>query len=184
MFNRSLILASIVLAPTLAAASPDYGLELSAGAGAGTMYRDPCGGPFAPTTPCTTPEARLRGPAALASAMYGARYHLRRGWGLHWSAGGQATVMTDSGATGSILTGAGGFGMSWDRFSATAIAGLSYLRVRADGMTTTGGSLAFGGIVGVDITPQIGAYARLDLSAFLYGYFGGARASPGVSFRL
>ncbi len=177
-----LVVASVLVAPSIASASP-LSADLSAGAGAAVMYSDPCGGPF-PIANCTTPAARLRGPAMTVRGMVGAHHALRGAWGLRWGAGLSGLFMTESGDTGSIVSGGGEFGVTLDRWSADTFAGLSWVRVRADGMATTGATMAFGGSVGFAITPQVSAFARVDLSAMLEGSIGGASIDGGVTFRL
>jgi hypothetical protein len=178
MSPRSILLLATLLAPAAASASE---FDLSAGGGASVVYSDPCG---FPGSPCTTPRTRLAGASAMLRTTWSLRHAISPRLSLRYGAALSGLFMTESNGTGAILTGGGEFGVTLDRWSANVFGGFSAVSVRADQMTANGPTMAFGGDLAVALTPQLSAFARVDLSAAPEGPIGGAFAGLGVTYHL
>lgn len=177
MLHR-LVLLVLVVVPTVASASE---FDLSAGGGASVVYSDPCG---FPGSACTTPRMRLAGASAMLRTTWSFEKVLSPRLNLHYGPALSGLFMTEAGGTGSIVTGGAEFGVGLDRWSLDVFGGFSWIHVGTDTMTATGPTTAFGGGASFALTPQLSAFARVDLSAMLEGPIGGAFAGLGLTYHL
>lgn len=175
---------SVLLACAIAAAIPQTALagelRLGVGAGAAAAGYDPCS---YPGSNCDTPRTRMAGPAPLVLAGYRHRFPLRHGFALR--AGGMMSAVLISPAaetSTSVVSGAGEFGVQYDRFAADVIAGLSFIRMSNDEMTGRGGTMLMGGQISAKLSPELAAFGRIDLNAMMHGTVASAFIGVGLEW--
>jgi hypothetical protein len=185
MKSRSLLLAAALLTSLPHAASASE-LRLSVGGGAGAAFSDPCG--YDGGVGCTDRAIRTSGGAPLVLA--GFRHNLRLSsptWRLR--IGGTASALLIApmigegvGDGGSVVTGAGEFGVEWGRFAIDQVLGVSRVRLGAHEMTRSGATVMTGFVFTARLTPELAAFGRADLHAMMHAPIGGVFAGVGIEW--
>lgn len=180
MTSRSVLLTCVITAamPQIASAGE---LRLAVGAGAAAAGYDPCSYPYQDA--CDTPRTTTSGPAPIVLAGYRGRVALRRGWALRFGGTMSAVLVAPAAeSSGSVMTGAGEFGIERGRFAADVIAGLSRVRLTNDQMTGSGATMMMGGSISAKVSPELAVFGRIDLHAMMHGSAAAAFVGVGLEW--